>query len=324
MARSLEPVRPPGVRTPGFLGQAAARTSAGEVIRRVSPGEIVLEDYRPFPLNLEWRLSELYWVAEGVRPFITDAVPYAVNNDGAASAAAAAVLFTNCVEAAPGGEGIHVLEVGAGTALFARYLLDEFRDLCRHHDRDFYDRLVFHVTDRSAESVRHWSACGIFADHAAHVRTTVCDAETPALALDRPLRAVFANYVLDSLPAAVLRRSGDTWQHLCARATVREDAATLMGFGQRTDWMRQAAQADRTEALAELLPLLPVLDAELAFLPIAGDGPPGLNHELTLAPPDAADGTIASAMLGGVVTSSATTRSRADRGRRSSRGVRMV
>jgi hypothetical protein len=59
MARSLEPVRPPGVRTPGFLGQAAARTSAGEVIRRVSPGDIVLEDYRPLPLNLEWRGHQL-------------------------------------------------------------------------------------------------------------------------------------------------------------------------------------------------------------------------------------------------------------------------
>jgi putative S-adenosyl-L-methionine-dependent methyltransferase len=292
MARSLEPVRPPGLRTPGVLGQAAARTSAGEVIRRVSPGDIVLEDYRPLPLNLEWRLSELYWIAEGVRPFITDAVPYAVNNDGASSAAAASVLFANCVEAAPGGEGIHVLEVGAGTALFARYLLDQFRDLCRRDGRDFYDRLVFHVTDRSAESVRHWNACGIFADHAAHVRTAVCDAETPALTLDRPLRAVFANYVLDSLPAAVLRRSGDTLQQLCARATVRDDAATLMGFGQRADWMRQAARADRTEALAELLPLLPVLDAEMAFLPISSDGARGWDRELTVAPADVADGAI--------------------------------
>jgi hypothetical protein len=91
---------------------------------------------------LEWRLSELYWITEGVRPFITDAVPYSINNDGAASAAAAAVLFANCTDAAPGQDAIHVLEAGAGTALFARYLLDEFRDLCRRHGRNFYDRLV--------------------------------------------------------------------------------------------------------------------------------------------------------------------------------------
>ena len=290
MARSLPPTQLPSVRPPGFLDQALAQTSAGEILRRVSPGDIVLEDYRPLPLNLEWRLSELYWLAEGVRPFITDAVPYAVNNDGAASAAAAAVLFANCVEAAPGPDEIQLLEIGAGTALFARFLLDEFRDLCRSHERDFYDRLVFHVTDRSAESVRHWSASGIFADHAAHVRTAVCDAETPAPGLDRPLRAVFANYLLDSLTAAVLRRAGDGWQQLCARATVREDAAAAMGFGHRADWLRQVARADRTEALVELLPLLPVLDTEMAFLPVTGDVPPGWDHELTFADP--ADGTI--------------------------------
>jgi hypothetical protein len=179
---------------------------------------------------LEWRLSELYWITEGVRPFITDAVPYSINNDGAASAAAAAVLFANCTDAAPGQDAIHVLEAGAGTALFARYLLDEFRDLCRRHGRDFYDRLVFHVTDRSAHSVQQWSACGVLAEHGAHVTTTVCDAETPAPAIERPLRAVFANYVFDSLPAAVLRRTGETWQQLCARATVRADVANAMGF----------------------------------------------------------------------------------------------
>jgi tetratricopeptide (TPR) repeat protein len=263
------------------------------VIRRVSTGDLVLEDYRPLPLNLEWRLSELYWVAEGVRPFITDAVPYSVNNDGMASAAAASVLFANCAEAAPVDGAIHVLEIGAGTALFARYLLDEFRDLCRRHGSDFYDRLVFHVTDRSPQSVHHWSACGLFADHAAHVRTTVCDAAAAALAIDPRLRAVFANYVLDSLPAAVVRRSGDTWQHLCARASIREEAAHLLGFGDRADWMRHVAQTDPTEDLAGLLPLLPFLDAELTFLPVAGAASHGWNDDLTIAPADIADGTTA-------------------------------
>ena len=292
MARSFAPAPWPSARPLGFLGQAGSQTSAGEVIRRVSPGDIVLEDYRPLPLNLEWRLSELYWITEGVRPFITDAVPYSINNDGAASAAAAAVLFATCTDAAPGQDAIHVLEAGAGTALFARYLLDEFRDLCRRHGRDFYDRLVFHVTDRSAHSVQHWSTCGVLADHGAHVRTTVCDAEAPAPAIGRPLRAVFANYVLDSLPAAVLRRTGETWQQLCARATVREAVANALGFTNRADRLRQAARSDRTEELAELLPLLPFLDIEMAFFPITDDAQPGWHRELGVAYADAAEGTI--------------------------------
>jgi len=291
MARSFAPAGLAGVQSLGLIAPSDFHTAPGEVIRRLSPGDIVLEDYRPLPLNLEWRLSDLYWASEGVRPFITDAVPYSVNNDGHASAAAAEVLFANCVEAAAERDAIHLLEVGAGTALFARYLLDEFRALCRRHGRDFYDRLRFHVTDRSPQSVQHWSACGVFGDHAAHVQTAVCDAAAPALALDQPLRAVFANYVVDSLPAAVLRRTGDTWQHLCLRATIREDTVKLLGWNHRVEWMRQAAASDRTEDLFALLPILPYVDAEMAFLHIAGGGHPGLDDDLSCAIADAADGT---------------------------------
>ena len=252
-----------------------AQAAPGEVIRRVSAGDITLEDFRPLPLNLEWRLSDAYWTAEGVTPFITDAVPYLVNNDGSASADAAAVLFANCVEAAPGDGTIRILEIGAGTALFARYLLDEFRDLCQRHGRDFYDRLSFHVTDRSPRTVQHWSDCGVFGDHIPHVTTAVCDAAKPALDADRPLRAVFANYVLDSLPAAVLRRSGSGWQRLCARAAIRDEGRFACGRGRSVEWMREMARSDRIEDLVDLLPLLPFLDAELAFLDMEDAGPPG-------------------------------------------------
>jgi tetratricopeptide (TPR) repeat protein len=263
----------PGVFTP----------SPGELMRRIPSGDITLEDFRPLPLNLEWRLSDAYWAAEGVTPFIIDAVPYQVNNDGSASAAAAAVLFANCVEAAPAHRTIRILEVGAGTALFARYLLDEFRELCRRHERDFYDRLSFHVTDRSARTVQHWSACGVFGDHAAQVTASVSDAAASALTDEGPLQAVFANYVLDSLPAAVLRRSGDGWQQLCARATIRDENRFACGRGRTVEWMREAARSGRDEDLIELLPLLPVLDDDLAFLDMQGEGPPGWTDALTAA-----------------------------------------
>jgi tetratricopeptide (TPR) repeat protein len=275
MLRSFAPPALAGVRPLGLIASGGGHAAPGEVMRRLSPGDIVLEEYRPVPLNLEWRLSDLYWATEGVRPFITDTVPYSGNNDGRASAAAAEVLFANCVEAAAEHDPIRVLEVGAGTALFARYLLDEFKALCLRHGRDFYDRLQFHVTDRSPQSVQHWRACDLFGEHAARVRPAVCDAAAAALAPGEPLRAVFANYVVDSLPAAVVRRTGDTWQQLCVRATIREDVVKLLGSGHRVDRMRQAARSDRTDDLVELLPLLPYLDTELAFLDLPAEGQPG-------------------------------------------------
>jgi tetratricopeptide (TPR) repeat protein len=280
MARPFEPASSPRARLLGRIDLDAPLAPPEELILRVAPGDRVLEEFRPLPLNLEWRLSELHWLHEGVTSFITSDVPYHVNNNGRASAAAAAVLFANCVEAPADGDAIRALEIGAGSALFARYFLDEFRDRCLRHGRDFYDRLVFHVTDRSPGSVRHWTECGVFGEHAGHVVASVCDAGSSthgidALPIDGPLRVVFANYVLDSLPAAVLRRTPHGWEQLCVRASIRDDVALPNALADRSvDWMREAARSDRSDDLLALLPLLPMLDAEATFRPIEGEGPP--------------------------------------------------
>jgi tetratricopeptide (TPR) repeat protein len=277
MARPFDAAPPPGASVLGRIGSSTPPATAAELIMGVSPADSVLEDYRPLPLNLEWRLSELHWIREGVAPFIRNDVPYHANNNGRASADAALVLFSSCLDVPPGDDPVLVLEVGAGSALFARYFLDEFRDLCRRHDRDFYDRLRFHVTDRSPGSVRHWLEREVFGEHGGRVTTGVCDAQSLE-PVEGPLRAVFANYVLDSLPAAVLRRTGDGWQQLCARALIRDDDGAANS--PRVGGMRKAARPGPLDDLGTLLPLLPILDSELAFLPIEGNGPPGWEHHL--------------------------------------------
>lgn len=275
MARPFEPAPQPGVLGP--VGSSTPPLTAAQLILGVSPADSVLEDYRPLPLNLEWRLSELYWSREGVAPFIRNDVPYHVNNNGRASADAALVLFASCLDVPPGEDPVLVLEIGAGSALFARYFLDEFRDLCRRHGRDFYDRLRLHVTDRSARSVQHWREHDVFGEHRGRVTTGVCDAQSPE-PVEGPLRAVFANYVLDSLPAAVLRRMDSGWQQLCARALIRD--ADRLANPRWADAMRDAAGSNPLEDLGTLLPLLPILDSELAFLPIEGNGPPDWERHL--------------------------------------------
>lgn len=283
MTQRFESARLPDALFQGGLNRREP-LAAAEVIARVVTGDLELEGYRPLPLNFEWRLSALHWIRTGVTPFITNDVPYLVNNNGRASADAAAVLFANCLEA-PSAGPIRVLELGAGSALFARYFLDEFRALCQRHGRDFYDRLSMYVTDGSPSSVTRWSEAGLFAAHAAHVETGVCDAQRPDGIVDGPVRAVFANYVLDSLPAAVLRWSGSSWQQLCARASIRKDAVLPRSLASRgTEWLRQAASGQHPEEFGALLPLLPIVESELAFLPIDGDGPP--DFERHLSPPE--------------------------------------
>jgi tetratricopeptide (TPR) repeat protein len=257
----------------GMLGRSPRRSPL-EVLGQASAWRAIVEDFRPLCESLEWRLADAHWVTRGVASFVEKKVPYLVNNDGRLSADVAAVLLASCLERPLENGAITVLEVGAGTGLFARYVLDEFQALCRAEGRDFYERLTYVITDRSPATVEFWTANGIFANHAGRVRLQVADAAPPVSAADGPLHAVFCNYVLDTLAGSTLRRSATGWEQLCVRTWIDDDAErlrqhTTLGF----DEVRDRVLCGH---LAELLPALPLLEGEHAFLPL----PPGAFPEL--------------------------------------------
>jgi tetratricopeptide (TPR) repeat protein len=232
----------------------------------------VIEDFRPLCESLEWTLSEAFWQTAGLRGFLRNEVPYSVNNSGSLSAQAAELLFANCLESAPAGN-IAILEIGAGTGLFARYLLDEFREICLQRGADFYERLTFYVSDRSPRTVEQWENFGVFAEHGNHVVTGVCDARTPgdfrplqgAAGIPSGLRAIFANYVLDSLPAAVLRRGAQGPEEQYVRTHLADSDQVLQYTTKSIDEIRRLAASPSPEDRAQLLPLLSALEFESEF-----------------------------------------------------------
>ena len=245
------------------------------VLDDVTVERLLVQDFRPVVESLEWELSADYWATQGLTPFLKNEVPYVVNNSGWASYNAAEVLFANCGEADALGERIPVLELGAGLGLFAREFLDAFRRLCGDHGRDYYDRLVYCVTDGSPRTVEQWRDAGLFSDHADHVVTACCNALQPTLPTDLADRflgasrwqAVFANYVLDSLPVALLHNDSGTHKQLCIRmylpAQLEEEIKQRTGLtcGQIVD----LAASQRAEDRARLLPLLPFFEFEGAY-----------------------------------------------------------
>ena len=239
---------------------------------------LLVDDDRPLASCLEWRLAELNWVREGVQPFIEGGVPFLVNNSGSLSEDAAALLFENCAEA-PSEGPIRVLEMGAGTGLFARYLMDELQRLCERQSRDFYGRLEYWVTDRSPRTVEQWGELEIFAPHAAHVVARACRANDAGALVGGPLRAVFANYVLDVLPASILRRRDGRWEEMHARAWLTADEE-LRRLYTRLDLeeIRALARSDDPGELARLLPLVPLLESEVRFLPCEPGSMPELDE----------------------------------------------
>ena len=257
---------------------AGDSATPAEALGRARVWRQLVEDYQPLAKSLEWQLADLHWTREGVLPFIDSSVPYIVNNNGRISADAAALLLASCVESKSGGERLAVLELGAGTGLFARYFLDEFQLLCERESRDFYERLAYCVTDRSPATVEQWREREIFQGHAGHVFPLVAHANAPVVSDVGPFRAAICNYVLDVLPSAIVRKAEHGWEEVRVRTWITDDATLLKQYTPLTfEEIRSLAASAQAEERACLLPLLPLLEFERDFLPIGPDPPPGLE-----------------------------------------------
>ena len=248
--------------------------SIQEALREVAVQTQVIQDFRPLSESLEWELSDWYWAAEGVRPFVANEVPFIVNNNGRASKNAAACLFANCLEAEPLEEQIVVFEVGAGSGLFARYFLDALRIICEQEGRDFYERLSYVVSDRSRRAVEQWQEAALFADHEGHVIIAVGNALRPTelsglqgnRLMIAPPRAVFANYALDVLPAAIIRAGVQGPEQLCVRTHLATHRGLLSHYSHLSPLEVQAlANSEAPTERAKLLPVLTLLELETAF-----------------------------------------------------------
>ena len=257
--------------------RASDNRSIQDALRDVTIHTQVIQEFRPLVASLEWELSDLFWATEGVGPFATNRVPFIVNNSGRLSESAAAGLFSNCLEAGSLEDRILVLELGAGSGLFARYFLDAFRALCEQEGRDFYQRLVYFISDRSPRSARQWQELGLFAEHAEQVVMGICDSMRPADFRNlqeeqiplHGLRAVFANYALDVLPAAIIRHAAAGPEQLNVRTRLTSDPGALNQYSQLSLSEIQAlAAADSAAERDKLLPLLPLLEFETAFRPL--------------------------------------------------------
>jgi tetratricopeptide (TPR) repeat protein len=239
----------------------------------------VIEDFVPLHRCLEWRVSEMYWNARGVTPFLDNEVPFVINNGGRLSDSAARVLFANCLEAPPRGR-FTVLEYGAGCGLFARLFLDAFRDLCAAEARDFYDHLDLLVTDGSTVTVEQWREREIFADHREHVITQVLGAleELPV----PQVRAAFCNYLLDQLPATMVRAPAPgRREQLCVRTRLLADEnirRSYTRFG--LEDFRRRATSGNPQDLVDLFPLVGLFEYEYAFRTEGAAEVPGIDDAL--------------------------------------------
>jgi tetratricopeptide (TPR) repeat protein len=238
-----------------------------------------VQDFVPLAKSLEWELGQQYLKERGNKAFISDAspVPFVVNNDGNLSRSAAETFFANLLGAEQGGNlerDIYVLELGIGVGLFSRFFLDHFQDICSKHSKDFYDRLIYIAADRSERMLMDVARHGVLSNHPGRYRLRVVDAmcdlpddvafQGPPRQ-SRPIRAVFLNYLLDCLPAAVLQFEGEAVKELhvrtCVARNVKLDEFTDMTIEQ----LRQRAQSNDPRVRHSLLEVFGLFASEYDY-----------------------------------------------------------
>jgi len=247
-------------------------TALDEILSGAAAERIVLEEFRPLAESLDWELGQLYYKLRGSQAFLSRDVPYVVTNDGFLSSLAAHVLFDSLTGEERRGAldsrtEIRVLEVGAGLGLFCRLFLDAFLALCTEHGRNYYDRLCYFVTDGSTRTVDELSSSGVLARHAGRYRTQTLDVRRPGSAAEQfgQLNAVFANYLLDCLPAAILSFDGPECSQLNVRTSMRMGSADEDSIRSRIAEVRRQPHTDDPSWQRAILDLYELLSLECRF-----------------------------------------------------------
>ena len=258
----------------------------GQVLAHAQASREIVQDFCPLAESLEWELGQEYLRERGNKAFISDAspVPFVINNDGTLSRNAAEVFFANLVESekkTPLEEEIFVLELGIGVGLFARFFLDHFRDLCQKNSKDYYFRLTYIAADRSKRMLTDVLRHGVLGNHPGRYRVRLIDAMEPEKYLPgdamfrehkgKPLRAVFLNYLLDCLPAAVLELEGEKVKQLCVRTCVARNIKLADRTDMAAHMLRERAASKDPDKRQELLEVYGLFASEYDYRPVDVD-----------------------------------------------------
>jgi tetratricopeptide (TPR) repeat protein len=262
---------------------APGPSTAESILAKAQSSRAVIQDFVPLADSLEWNLGQEYLRQRGNKAFLSDAtpVPFIVNNDGTLSRNAAEVFFASLLDAEERGpleKDLFVLELGIGVGLFARFFLDAFRDLCRAHHKDWYGRLTYIAADRSQRMLLDVVRHGVLAQHPGRYRLRLIDAMQPASKLPHdlmfqghpgpPLRAVFLNYLLDCLPAAVLEIKGEQIKQLCVRTCLARNIKLADHTDMTLGMLQQRARSAEVRARQELLEVYGLFASEYDYRPV--------------------------------------------------------
>ncbi|QYK40207.1 MAG: hypothetical protein KF887_12250 [Paracoccaceae bacterium] len=227
--------------------------SAADALRQGAARGVPVEEFGPVWTSARFRLARAGWQAQGAQPFLSGDVPYAATCGGRLSEDAAEIVLA----ARPGARGLRILEIGAGTGVFARIFLSVLRD--RAPDVHAATRYV--VSDGSPSVLEAMAASGVLEGHAGVAETRVFDLAIPGDDPGGGFDAILGTYILDVMPFDLLAvRDAQVWR--------REVRGVLDGADAAMAPALRAALAGPDAGLVDLAWLGPRLGLQVRHVPV--------------------------------------------------------
>jgi len=154
--------------------------------------------------------------------------------------------------------------------VFAKLLLDALRRRCGELGRDYYDRITLVLADSSRAMLEAIASGGLLAEHGGRYELVQSDPSRPEQAAgEDELHAVFLNYVLDSLPASILRRTEDGVEQLCIRTCLARGVTLADHTALSLAQLRELVDAPDETSMHQLADIYPTLAIDARYEPVA-------------------------------------------------------
>ncbi|HAN30611.1 MAG TPA: hypothetical protein DCQ06_03345, partial [Myxococcales bacterium] len=234
-------------------------------------GAHLLEDWTPLGRCLDWRVGLQTWATRGDQLFSRQEIPHLAHDSGALSRRSAQLLADWCkAQAKKLPKRIRIVELGMGTGLHLRYMLEQFEEITAQ--QDWASRLDVYATDVNRGLLDKAANNGLFEGLKATVTLGAMSALEPGQVL--PLQAespvdlrgkvhmYVANYVLDLMPIDIVRRrkevEGSRWEAVLARTWLTQ-TDRLQAYSDLTiEGLQSAIEGHQYQFIADVFPLLQV------------------------------------------------------------------
>ncbi len=224
--------------------QNSAMARPEQILAKGAERGLPIEPFGPIWDCARLRLARSSWSDSGLAPFLTSSVPYGATSSGRLSEDAVEMFLATV----PDQGELRILELGAGSGLFAKLFLDRLQELAP----EVYARTVYLATDGSATILSEQVVHGVLAAHGDRIKTRIIDV-TGDWGMDAGFDAILGTYLLDSLPFDLLAvRDGLVWRKEVRSVLDDADAGLAQALGQALE----SGQAERLAEWASIGPRL--------------------------------------------------------------------